>query len=189
MKSIVCALLLTGLASAAVDGVVNNQTVGKPQPGAAITLVELTGGMKTVGSVKSDNDGKFHFDATLSPSTPHLIQAMHQGVTYNRVLPPGTDASALALEVFDSSAKAAEARVTQDMILLERSDKTLAVNETVIYTNTGKTTFQAPDGTLKIQVPPSVEEVKLRVTAPQGMPISRDAEKGKEAGIWLVRYP
>jgi hypothetical protein len=190
MRYLLALALSASLALAAVDGTVQNATDGKPQAGATVTLVELGGGMNTIGSTKSDAEGHFKFDATMQPATPYLIQALYEGVTYNRVLAPGTPSSGIAIEIYNAAANVPEAKVSQDMILLERTGNELVVNETVIYTNTGKTTLQSPGGSLKIQVPPEVNTpIKMRVTAPQGLPISREAEKGKEPNTWVVQYP
>ena len=40
------------------------------------------------------------------------------------------------------------------MILLEPSGTDLAVNESVVYTNTGKTTYNDPAGTFRFFLPP-----------------------------------
>ncbi len=185
-------MLTSGLAAfGAIEGTVQNASTGKLQAGDVVTLIELSGGMKNAGSVKTDAQGKFRFDnITPNGQTPYLIQTLHQGVTYNKMLPPGSTGAAVAVEVYDVAAKVPEAKVSQDMILLERTPDQLVVNETVIYTNDSKTTFQAPDGTLKIRVPADVTgPVKMRITAPQGMPISREPEKGKEPNTWVVKYP
>jgi len=189
MKPFFLILLAGSAAFGAVEGTVQNQTSGKPQSAAVVTLIELGAGMNNIGSVKSDAQGRFHFDADLKPGTPYLIQALHEGVTYNRMLPPGTTPAGLSVEVYDAAVKVPEAKVSQDMILLEPSGKELAVNETVILTNTGKTTLQSPDGSLKIQVPAGSTPVRMRVTGPQGMPITREPEKGSEPNTWVVKYP
>jgi hypothetical protein len=185
------AFVLTAvLASAAVDGTVRNLTSDSGQANAIVTLVELGSGMNTLGSVRTDASGNFTFAADLKPGTPYLIQALHQGVTYNQMLQPGAQSSGIRLEVYDASPKAPDARVTQHMILLEPSAGELLVNEAVIFTNTGKVTYQDPDGTLKVWVPTAVKTpVRLRITAPQGMPISREAEKSRQSNVYLVRYP
>ena len=67
------------VALAAVDGVVTNQTTGKPQGGATVTLIELGSGMKNIGSVKSSADGKFTFPADMQAGTPYLLQAHARG--------------------------------------------------------------------------------------------------------------
>lgn len=186
----VLAILAAAHSSGAVEGTVRNLTTGKPAAGAVVTMVELGAGMKNVGSVKSDPSGKFQFDAVMEAGTPYLIQALHQGVTYNRMLPPGTAGTGIALEVYDSSAKVPEARVTQDMILLEKTPSELSVSETVIFTNTAKMTYQNAAGNLVIQVPPDVKTpVRMRITAPQGMPITREPEKGLQPNTYVARYP
>jgi hypothetical protein len=189
-RSILLAFALAAAASAAIDGTVQNLTSGKPQPNAIVTLMELGSGMNNVGSVKTDASGKFTFSAEVKPGTPYLIQALHHGVTYNQMLQPGAPATGIGLNVYDASDKAPDAKVSQHMILLEPSGTELVVNESVIFNNTGKSTYQDPDGTLKVFVPSAVNTpVRLRITAPQGMPISRDAEKGKAANTYVVRYP
>ena len=190
MRAICLAFTLAALSFGAVDGVVQNLTTGAPQPNAVVTLMDLGAGMSNIGSVKTDAAGKFTFNVDMKPGSPYLIQALHQGVTYNQMLQPGTPASGIALNVYDASAKAPEAKVTQHMILLEPTGTELMVNESVIFNNTGKVTYQDPDGTLKIWVPTDVNTpVRLRITAPQGMPISREAEKGKTPNTYIVRYP
>src|SRR5688500_10907513 len=112
MKFLICALLGAGLTFAAVEGVVTNKTTGKPQAGVAVTLVELGSGMKNVGTTTSAADGKFSFPVDLQSAAPHLLQGQHQGVNYNRMVPPGTAAGALSLDVFDVSNKVKDALVT-----------------------------------------------------------------------------
>ena len=189
-RSIWLAFAFAAAVSAAVEGTVQNLTSGKPQPGAVVTLMDLGGGMSNIGSVKTDAAGKFTFSVDMKPGSPYLVQALHEGVTYNQMLPPGTSPTGLSLSVYDVSAKAPEAKVAQHMILLEPSGTELVVNESIIFNNTGKVTFQDPEGTLKIYVPTGVNTpVRLRITAPQGMPISREAEKGKAPNTYIVRYP
>lgn len=190
MRSALLFLLSAALAFPAVEGVVQNQTTGRPQVGAVVTLVALGSGMNNLGSVRSDAEGKFRFEVDMQPGAPHLLQALHQGVTYNQMLPPGTPGAGLSVEVFDASANVPEARVTQDMILIERSGDELLVSETVIFSNSGNVTLQKPDGSLKVQLPPGVTgPVRMRITAPQGMPITREPSKGNQPNVWVANYP
>lgn len=178
------------LASAAIDGVITNQTTGKPQGGVAVTLVELGSGMKNIGSVTSAADGTFTIPGTLQPGAPHLIQAQHQGVNYNRMLPPGTPGDRLNVDVYNASASVKEAQVSQDMFLLEPTGTEVIVSERVVYTNTGKLTYQDPAGSIKVFVPSSATgPVQVRIQAPQGMPIVRPAEKTKIPNQYVVKYP
>ena len=99
LYSIVLALPLL-----AVDGQVLNQTTGKPQAGATVTLFKLGGsaGPEVLDSVKSGADGKFNIDKQLPPG-PGMIQTAFDGVTYNHMLPPGRPTSGIKLDVFNTS--------------------------------------------------------------------------------------
>ena len=75
--------------------------------------------MNTAGSVRTDAQGKFRLEQDLQADAPHLLQAMHQGVTYNTMLSPGSASTGIQLKVYDSSANAPNAKVTQHMMLVE----------------------------------------------------------------------
>ena len=187
--ALLTAILTAGLFGA-VDGTVTNQTSGKPQAGATVTLIKLGGGMETVASAKSDAGGKFSLAQDLQPGTPYLVQTLYEGVTYNKAIPPGSPAAGLALSVFEASAKKGDAKVSQHMILLEPSGTDLTVNESIVYSNIGKTTFSDPAGTLRFYLPSGANgQVKVNVTGPQGMPITREAIKTRDANVYAVNYP
>ena len=182
-------LLLPALAWGAVDGVVVNRTTGKPQPGATVTLIRLGNAMSTAGSAKTDAQGRFQLAEEFQAGAPHLIQVLHQDVTYNTMISPGSASTGLELPVYDAAANAPDAKVTQHMILLEPGAEGLAVSESVIYANTGNVTWNRPDGTLRMSIPDSANGVRVSIQAPQGMPVQRPPEKGKEPATYVVRYP
>jgi hypothetical protein len=95
------------------------------------------------------------------------------------------------VDVYDSTPKSGDAKVVQHMMLFEPSGTDVTVNETIIYNNTGKTTFDDPaNGTFRFYLPPAANgQVKVQVAGPQGMPITRDAVKTKEPDIYTVKYP
>ncbi len=95
-----------------LTGKVNNGTTGKPAAGDSIALMKLGQGMKEVAHGKTDAGG--HFSFRLPDPGPHLIQALHQGVTYYRMAPPGV--SSTAIQVFDVSRKVGGIRVTADVM-------------------------------------------------------------------------
>jgi len=191
MTKLLLILLSGATAFAAIDGTVTNQTTGKPQPDAAVTLIKLGGGMETVASAKSDAQGKFTIPQDLQPGTPYLVQTLYQGVTYNKAIPPGSPATGLGVDVFDATPKRGDAKVVQHMMLFEPSGTDVSVNETIIYNNTGRTTFDDPaNGTFRFYLPPAANgQVKVQVAGPQGMPISREAVKTKEPNVYTVKYP
>ena len=190
MKLLVTFLMAIS-AWAAVDGTVINQTTGKPQAGATVTLYKLGGaGMESLESVKSDARGAFTINQT--PQGPHLIQTAFDGVTYNHMLPPGSPTSGIQLEVYNATKKQPpNAKVSQHMVLLEPNESALLVNETIVFENTAKLAYNDPDGgTLKFYLPEAAGgQVRVTCTAPQGMPIQQKAEKTSQANVYAVGFP
>ena len=189
LHALLC-LLTASIASAAVDGTVTNQTTGKPQPGATVTLYKLgENGLESVESVKSDAQGKFRIEQNLQG--PRLLQSAYGGVTYNHMLPPNAKTSGVALDVYESSPKQpGGAQVTEHMMLFEPSGAELAVRESYLWVNSGKTTFNDPQGgTLRFHVPAGAKQIQVNATAPQGMPIRRAPEPAGEPNVYKVDFP
>ena len=184
--------ILLALPLLAVDGQVLNQTTGKPQGGATVTLFKLGGsaGPEVVESVKTSVDGKFNIDKTLPPG-PGMIQTAYDGVTYNHMLPPGRPTSGIKLEVFNTSSKAGAAKVANHMLLLEPQNGKLTVRESFFFVNDGRTTWNdEKNGTLRFQLPSEPEgKIEINCTAPQGVPIRRAAEKTGTANVYKLDFP
>jgi hypothetical protein len=186
---IFCAVLFVVTAQAAVDGVVVNGTTGKPQPNDIISLVQPgQGGMQALGSTKTDAEGKFHFDKELQG--PTLLQALHAGVLYNKMMIPGTPTSGMQVQVFDSTNKPV-AKVSQHFIVLQPGASEMAVSEGILYVGDANVTYSDPaNGTLRFYLPPEAKgQVSVTINAPGGMPIQRPAEKTKEPNVYKVDYP
>jgi hypothetical protein len=184
-----CALLFAFSALAAVDGVVINSTTGKPQPNAIITLVQPSqAGMQALGSTKTDAEGKFRFDKELQG--PTLLQALHAGVLYNKMIVPGTPTSGLQVQVFDSTNKPV-AKVSQHFIVLQPGPSEMAVSEGILYQGDPSVTYNdATNGSFRFYLPPEAKgQVNVTINAPGGMPIQRSAEKTTEANVYKVDYP
>ncbi len=176
---------------ASVDGTVMNATTGKPQGSVIVTLVQPgSQGMQTLGSVKSDADGKFKIDKDVPPG-PALLQAIYQGATYNLIMAPGGPTTGVQLKIYDSTAKPGVAQISQHMILIERSPASLDIAETFLIENETTTTFQDPvKGSIQFYLPEAAGgKVKVMVTAPGGMSIERPAEKTKEKDVYKLSYP
>jgi hypothetical protein len=189
MKALV-GLLLTLPLLAAVDGTVVNKTTGKPQAGATVTLYKLgQAGPESLESVKSGPDGKFHINQT--PQGPHLLQAAFDGVTYNHILPPGSVTSDVSLDVYNSSSKPGASRVVRHFLIFQPAGAEMAVDEGFQFRNDGPTTYNDPGaGTLRFYLPEAAKgAVKVKATAPQGMPIDRVATKTKQRDIYSVDFP
>jgi hypothetical protein len=184
-------LLATGsVLMAGVDGTVVNGTTGKVQGGVVVSLIQPGAqGMQTLGSAKSDAEGKFKFD--LNTTGPALLQGIYQGASYNVVLTPGAPTTGVAVKVYDSTAKAGVAKVSQHMILVEPSAAALDISETILLNNESTTTFQDPaKGALQFYLPPAAaDKVRVIIKAPDGMPIERSAEKTGVKNVYKINYP
>lgn len=176
---------------AAIDGTVTNKTTAKPQAGATVTIYKLgESGMESMETVKSDAQGKFSLEYKIPPG-PHLIQTAFDGVTYNKMLPPGSPTTGIQLDVFNSQAKQGDAKVTQHMLLLEPNDGKLTINENIIYQNAGTHTYNDPAaGTLRFFLPTEAQgKVKVMAAAPNGMPIERAAKATQTPNIFAIDFP
>ncbi len=193
MKLLAALTLLTALPAfaAPIDGVVMNGTTGKPQPNATVTVYRVSGnGPESLESVKSDADGRFTLKTDIAG--PRLVQAAFDGVTYNKMIPPGAPSSGLVIPVYKSEPKPGSARVDQHMILLEPgTNGRVAVSEGYIWENPGKTTFNDPDhGTLNIYLPPAAQnQVVVNVLGPGGAPIRRAPEKTDKPDVYKIDFP
>ncbi len=172
----------------AIDGVVLNQTSGKPQPNVLIQLVQPSqAGMQTLATLKTDADGKFQSDREVMG--PTLIQAIYQGVIYNKMIVPGTPSTGLEVPIYDAAKNPEGARVIQHFILLSSTGGDLSINESYVYRGAPKLTFNDPDnGTLRFYVMPEAQNLHVLIQGPAGMPIQRSASKTKEPNIYKVDY-
>lgn len=187
--------LSAGLALAAVDGTVVNQTTGKPQPGATVTLFQTSQeGPQFIDSVKSGPDGRFAItkEPAQAGGGPMLLQAVYAGVQYNKMIPPGTPGTGVEVPVFESSKKPAGVDITQHIMLLQPdSSGILNVNEIYIFQNSGKLTWNDPDrGELQFALPePAQGKVQIDATAPGGMPIRRAPDPAGKPNTFKLDFP
>ena len=101
-SALLIAILALSLASAAAQtltGTVTNGTTNKPAAGDEVILINLSNGMDVAGNTKADSAGKFSFTLKTGAGGPHLIRAVHQGVTYHQIAPPGTNS--VDVKVYD----------------------------------------------------------------------------------------
>lgn len=192
MRAALCLFLLAAAPIlAAVDGKVTNETTGKPQAGATVTLYQFSqAGPEPLDSVKSGADGSWKIDKPFQGMG--FIQTAYEGVTYNHMLRPGAPMTGIALAVFNTTAKmGADVKVTNHMVLLEPKGDQLSVRESYFFTNEGRLTWNdAQNGTLRFQVASDpLGQVEVNATAPQGMPVRRAADKGKAPREMKLDFP
>lgn len=189
------ALILSAAAlHAAVDGVVTNASSGKPQANATVTLFQPTQqGPQFIDSVRTDAQGRFVITKEVPAGPgPLLLQAVYGGVQYNKMLPPGTPTSGVEIPVFETSKKQGAAKVDQHMILLEPAPGgTLAVSESYVFQNEGKTTWNDPDnGTLRFELPAGAQgKVEVNAVAPGGLPVRKSPDPGPRPNTFKLDFP
>lgn len=185
-------ILLVSSAFAAVTGTVVNRTTGQPQAGATVALNKLgQNGIEMIDQAKSDAQGKFTINQDTGGPIPHLLRTAYDGVTYNHMLPPGSPATGLTIDVFNASKQQGAAKVSKHMLLFEPSDGKMLVNESIIFDNEGKTAWNDSDngGTLHFFAHGVVDRVQANVTAPGGMPIGAPVNKTSNPDIYAVDFP
>jgi hypothetical protein len=185
------AVMFFALPLLAVDGVVLNGTLMRPQPGVEITLVQPSQqGMKQLGKTVSDAQGKFTIDVTIPPG-PGLLQSTYQSATYNQIITPGMPTSGVEVMVYESTTKAGTAKATQHLIVMEPSADQTKISELFIMDNkTAMTYHDADKGSAQFYLPAgAAENARAVITAPGGMPVPRPATLTSKAGIYKVDYP
>jgi hypothetical protein len=188
-------LCLCGEASAAVTGTVINRTTGQPQAGATVALNKLGAqtGIELIDQAKSDAQGNFTINQDVSGPVPHLIRTAYDGVTYNHMLPPGSPSTGLTLDVYNSSKQPGSAKVTKHMVLFEPSGGQMEINETYLFQNDGKNSWNDfENGTLHFFLPAaSGGKVTVQATAPDdfGMAIPSAAVKTAKPDVYQLNNP
>lgn len=87
---------------------------------------------------------------SLRPTTtpgpgPHDVQVAFEGVTYTKMMPPGSPSTGLQVDVYSSLPKPGEAKITQHMMLFEPMDSKLVVTG-CHFQNSGNATYHEPTG-------------------------------------------
>ena len=185
-----CLLAATPL-MASITGRVENQTTGKPQASATVTFYKFgQGGMEPVTSVKTDPQGHFAFDQDPASQGPSMLRVEIDGVTYNKIMPPGSRAQDLVLDVYNASKQPGRAKVSKHMILFQPSGGQMTVNETFLMENPGKTTWADPtNGTLHFYLPAAAGgQIDINGTAPDGMPVPVPTDKTSKPDVYTAKF-
>jgi hypothetical protein len=124
-------ILCARLAAASLTGTVKNGTSNKPAAGDEVVLLSLGQGMEEAGRTKADAKGNFSFE--LKEEGPHLVRAIHQGVTYHKMAPPGTNS--VEVTVYDVSQKVDALSVTADVMRIQAENNQLEVVRLFVVNN------------------------------------------------------
>ena len=190
MSALILAILSLALASAAaaqtLTGTVTNGTTNKPAAGDEVLLINLANGMDVGGTTKADSAGKFSFKVTVPG--PHLIRAVHQGVTYHAMAPPGTNTA--DVKVYDVATKVADLSVTADVMRFQADSGTMQGVRLFVVNNTSSPArTQMNDHSFEFYVPPGAKIEQVQARSPNGQPISAEAVPQTEKNRYAIAFP
>jgi len=191
LKAAVLLLTLTLAAYAFAEtltGTVNNGTTGKAAAGDDVVLIKLANGMEEAARTKADAKGNFKF--TFDDVGPHLIRAIHQGVTYHRMAPPGT--TSVQLDVFDVGKKIEGISVTADVMRFQVENGQLEVVRLFAVNNESKPPkTQMNDHNFEFYLPEGAKVSQGMAKTANGNPLNAapvpQADKGRYAFIFPLR--
>lgn len=187
-SSVVGALLfVVGISSAqTLTGTVTNGTTNKPAAGDEVILINLTNGMEVAAKTKADGSGKFSFKA--EGGGPHLIRAVHQGVTYHQMAPPGTNS--VEVQVYDVVRKLNDLSMTADVLRFEASDNQIQGKRLFAVNNaSAPPKTQMNDHNFEFYLPEGAKIESVQAKAPNGQPIAAEAEPQAEKNRYAIAFP
>ncbi len=180
-------LLLSTVASAQIlTGTLKNGTNGKPAAGDDVVLIKLAQGMEEAARTKADASGRFSFQ--LPDAGPHLIRAIHQGVTYHRMAPPGVNS--VEVVVYDVSKKANGVSVTADVMRFQAQGSELQGIRLFAVDNTSNPPrTQMGDEHFKFFLPEGAQIDQAMAMTAGGQPINSAPVPEKEKNCYGFVFP
>jgi len=176
------------LSSAAqtLTGTLKNGTTNKPAAGDEVVLIKLGQGMDEAGRTQADSKGNFSFK--LEDPGPHLIRAIHDGVTYHRMAPPGT--SSLELEVYDVAKKLDSISVTADVMRFQADgDQLQGIRLFAVNNSSDPPRTQMNDLNFEFYLPDGAEIDQSMAKTAGGQPINSAPVPQKEKNRYAFVFP
>jgi hypothetical protein len=184
-----CVLALTFASALAqtLSGTVTNGTTNKPAAGDEVILINLTTTMEVAANTKADSNGKFTFKLT-GGAGPHLIRAVHQGVTYHQMAPPGVNS--VDVQVYDVATKVIGLSVTADVIRFQADSGTMQGVRLFVVNNTSSPAkTQMNDHNFEFYLPPGAKVEQVQARAPNGQPIATETASQAEKNRYAINFP
>jgi hypothetical protein len=178
---------LAAAAAQTLTGTVTNGTTGKPAAGDEVILINIANGMDVAANTKADSSGKFSFTLKDGPG-PHLIRAVHQGVTYHQMAPPGTNS--VAVNVYDVAKKVPEIQVTADVMRFQADSSTLqGVRLFAVNNVSAPPKTQMNDHNFEFYLPEGAKIEQTHARAPNGQPIAAETTPQSQKNRYAVVFP
>ncbi len=168
-----------------------NATTGKPAVGDDVILLSLTQGMEESARTKTDAKGNFTLKLADAQS-PHLVRAVHEGVTYHRMAPPGT--TSVEVEVYDAGKKIEGISVVADIMRIQAAQGQIEIVREFGVQNASKPPrTQMDERNLEFYIPDGAQIIPDSATATteNGNPLKSapvpEGEKNRYSFIFPLR--
>ncbi len=173
--------------SQSLTGTVTNATTNKPAAGDDVVLLSLSQGMQESG--RTTTDAKGHFTLKLDDSnSPHLVRAIHQGVTYHRMAPPGT--TSVEVQVYDVSKKVAGISVTADVMRFQAQGNELqGIRLFAVDNKSNPPRTQMNDQNFEFYLPDGAGVDQAMAMTAGGQPINSSPVPQKEKNRYAFIFP
>ncbi|HEV2697879.1 MAG TPA: hypothetical protein VGU90_07790, partial [Terriglobales bacterium] len=182
-------LFAPALFAATLTGTITNGTTNKPSAGDEVILIKLAAGMEEIAHAKTDAQGKFTltFD---DENAPHLVRAVHQGVTYHTPAPAGTNS--VQVQVYDVSPKIAEIHEVADVMYIQAKAGSLGITRLFAVDNNSKPPrTQMNDANFEFNIPEDaqIDEGQAQTAGGQGINVqpAPQSQKGRYAFVFPLR--
>jgi hypothetical protein len=186
--SVACILLSAiAVSGQTLTGTVTNGTSNKPAADDEVILINLSNGMEEAAKTKADNTGKFSFKLT-DGGGPHLIRAIHQGVTYHQMAPPGTNS--VQMQVYDVVRKLPDLSMTADVTRVQAEGGSLEGTRLFAVNNASSPPkTQMNDHNFEFYLPEGAKIGAVQAKAPNGQPIGAEATPQSEKNRYAIAFP
>jgi hypothetical protein len=185
---IIMSLALATAAAQTLTGTVTNGTTNKPAAGDEVILINLTNGMEVAANTKADSEGKFSFSLKDGAVGPRLIRAVHQGVTYHQIAPPGT--GSVDVKVYDVVKKIAGLSLTADVFRFQADSSSLqGIRLFAVNNGSSPPVTQMNDHNFEFYLPAGAKVLQLQARGPNGQPISADVVPQAEKNLYAINFP
>jgi hypothetical protein len=175
------------LAAESIQGVVHDQTDGRPAAGDTVILFRHGQEMQEEARAKTDLQGEFTLELQ-NPGQPHLVRVIHQGVNYDHRVSAGDP---LAIEVFDAAAKVQGVSGGIEIIRAGTNGNLLHVSDMIeIKNNSSPPMTQASKQTFEVYLPADAKIDSVLAAGPENIGTRISAiPAGGEPGHFTVDFP
>ena len=176
-------------AATTITGTVTNGTNKSPAAHEDVILLKLQGGMSEEARTKSDAQGHYSVVAE-NGGAPHVLRVMHQNVSYNEPLPPGTEKKDVT--VYDAAKKIDGITTSVDAMWIKAEPGTAQAQIAEMFVLKNASTpprTQMSEKSFEFTLPAGAVIEFSEATSPGGVPIKSAAVPQGEAGRYAFIFP